>query len=71
MRLPFEIIQIIYNYSDIDTKQLFNKIYKHESFLHNKIIISYSDKMIFNQINSFKHSNYILIRELSNTFLFV
>jgi len=67
--LPFELIHVIYSYSDIDTKQSFNKIFKHESFIHNKICI-YDKYKLLEQILNFKYLNYILITNITETFLF-
>ena len=71
MIIPFELIQIIYNYSDIDTKQSFNKIFNHQSFLHSKLSLSDSTIFLFNQLVSFKYTNFIVIRELNNNFLLI
>jgi hypothetical protein len=71
MRIPFELIQIIYNYSDIDTKQSFNKIFNHTSFIHNKLLLPSSAEILLNQVISFKFTNYSVIKELYHTFLFL
>jgi hypothetical protein len=69
--LPFEIIQIIYNYSSIDVKQCFNKIFNHESFIQTKLHVNYNQLTILNQMCSFKHTNYIVMKELSQHFNFL
>lgn len=71
MYLPFEIIQLIYNFSCIDEKIIFNKIYHHESFLHSKIKIAHIHFLLLNQVISFQHTNYIVLKELSERFSFL
>lgn len=71
MIIPFELIQMIYDFSDIDTKQSFHKIFNHQSFIHNKVYVSFSSKILLNQVISFKSSNYYVIKQLYETFLFL
>lgn len=69
--LPFEIIQIIYNFSSIDEKIKFNKLLNHESFISQKLLVSTQHLIILNQIINFKHSNYIIMQSLSKYFSFL
>jgi len=71
MNLPFEIIQMIYNFCSIDEKIIFHKIFDHKSFIRSKIKIHYSHFISLNQIISFQHTNYIVLNELSARFSFL
>lgn len=71
MKLPFEIIHIIYNYSDIDTKQSFHKLFSHNSFLKNKLTLDPPHLLMLDQMISFKHTNYIVLKQLSTQFSFL
>jgi hypothetical protein len=67
--LPFELIQLIYDHSCIDVKQCFHKIFNHESFIHSKLHINQDHLTMLNQICSFKHTNFIVVKALSEHFL--
>lgn len=71
MYLPFEIINMIYTCSDIDTKQSFHKLFGHEPFIRNKIILDNNHKLCLTQLMSFKHTNYIVLEQLSKHFSFL
>jgi hypothetical protein len=68
MYLPFELIQNIYDFSDIDSKLLLNKIYNHSSFIHPKLIISNDHFFILNNFLSLKYTHYICMESLKNKF---
>lgn len=71
MKLPFEIIHLIYDYSDIDSKLSFHKIFNHNSFIHQKIHVPCDLKLLLHQLCSFKYTNYIMVKELSKHFSFL
>jgi hypothetical protein len=68
MLLPMELIHLIYNYSNIESKLLLHKIFNHQSFIHKKIYISDKTSTLLNQTISFKYTNFIVLKELSDVF---
>lgn len=65
MFLPLEIIYDIYKYLDIETKVVLHKIYGHESFRFNKVMVSNKrnlDIFLINKVFKIQLRNILLNR---------
>lgn len=64
--LPFELIEHIYMYCNIDTQLFFHKIFNYKSFRSNKLIINSDFKMILESIYKIRFIRYTFHYSLLN-----
>lgn len=65
MRFPLEVVHNIYKYLDIETRLIFQKLYGHNSFKYNKIMVSNKrnlDIILINKTFKYKLRNVLLRR---------